>query len=47
MTHRASVLAVADKMLVLHEGQNRAFGPKDEVLAALTKAANPQNKDKT
>jgi ATP-binding cassette, subfamily C, bacterial exporter for protease/lipase len=38
MTHRASVLAVANKMLVLHEGQSRAFGPKDEVLAALTKA---------
>jgi ATP-binding cassette subfamily C exporter for protease/lipase len=41
MTHRASVLAVADKMLVLHEGQNRAFGPRDEVLAALAKANNP------
>jgi len=44
MTHRASVLAVADKMLVLHEGQNRAFGPKDEVLAALAKAGNQQGK---
>jgi len=38
MTHRASVLAVADKMMVLHEGQSRAFGPRDEVLAALAKA---------
>lgn len=38
MTHRASVLAVADKMLVLHDGQARAFGPRDEVLAALSKA---------
>lgn len=38
MTHRSSVLAVADKMLILQEGQNRAFGPKDEVLAALSKA---------
>ena len=38
MTHRASVLAVADKMLVLHDGQTRAFGPRDEVLAALSKA---------
>ena len=37
MTHRTSVLAVADKMLILHEGQNRAFGAKDDVLAALTK----------
>ena len=37
MTHRTSVLAVADKMLILHEGQNRAFGAKDDVLAALAK----------
>ena len=42
MTHRASVLAVADKMLVLQEGQTRAFGPRDEVLAALAKANAPQ-----
>lgn len=35
MTHRTSVLAVADRMLVLHEGQTHAFGPCDEVLAAL------------
>ena len=38
MTHRTSVLAVADKMLVLREGQMQAFGPRDEVLAALQKA---------
>lgn len=38
MTHRSSVLAVADKMLILHEGQSKAFGPRDEVLAALAKA---------
>ena len=44
MTHRASVLAVADKMLVLHEGQSRAFGPRDEVLAALAKANAAQGK---
>ena len=37
MTHRTSVLAVADKMLILHEGQSRAFGPRDDVLAALAK----------
>jgi ATP-binding cassette subfamily C exporter for protease/lipase len=39
MTHRTSVLAVADKMLVLRDGQTQAFGPRDEVLAALAKAA--------
>ena len=38
MTHRTSVLAVADKMLVLHDGQQQAFGPRDDVLAALQKA---------
>ncbi len=42
MTHRTSVLAVADKMLILQEGQSRAFGPRDEVLAALAKANAPQ-----
>ena len=39
MTHRTSVLAVADKMLVLREGVQQAFGPRDEVLAALNQAA--------
>jgi ATP-binding cassette, subfamily C, bacterial exporter for protease/lipase len=39
MTHRTSVLAVVDKMLVLRDGQMQGFGPRDEVLAALKKAA--------
>lgn len=39
MTHRTSVLGVADKMLVLRDGQQQAFGPRDDVLAALNKAA--------
>jgi len=38
MTHRTSVLAVADKMLVLQDGVMQAFGPRDDVLAALQKA---------
>ena len=38
MTHRTSVLAVADKMLVLQDGQQQVFGPRDEVLAALKNA---------
>ena len=41
MTHRTSVLGVADKMLVLRDGQMQAFGPRDEVLAALQQAAQP------
>jgi ATP-binding cassette, subfamily C, bacterial exporter for protease/lipase len=39
MTHRTSVLAVVDKLLVLRDGQMAAFGPRDEVLAALKKAS--------
>jgi ATP-binding cassette subfamily C exporter for protease/lipase len=41
MTHRTSVLAVADKMLVLRDGLQQAFGPRDEVLAALHQAQQP------
>ena len=43
MTHRTSVLAVADKMLVLRDGAQHAFGPRDEVLAALNQAAAQAN----
>jgi ATP-binding cassette subfamily C exporter for protease/lipase len=39
MTHRASVLEVADKMLVIRDGVQQAFGPRDEVLAALQQKA--------
>lgn len=41
MTHRTSVLGVADKMLVMREGTQQAFGPRDEVLAAMQKARQP------
>ena len=41
MTHRTSVLGVADKMLVMKEGTQQAFGPRDEVLAALQNARQP------
>lgn len=43
MTHRTSVLAVSDRMMVLRDGQMQAFGPRDEVLAALQKAAQQNN----
>ncbi|MCM8622033.1 MULTISPECIES: type I secretion system permease/ATPase [Candidatus Accumulibacter] len=39
ITHRTSVLAAADLMLVLRDGQVQIAGPRDEVLAALHKAA--------
>ena len=42
MTHRTSVLGVADKMLLMRDGAQQAFGPRDEVLAVLQKARQPQ-----
>lgn len=41
MTHRASLLAVADKVLVLRDGMQQLFGPRDEVLQALRAATQP------
>ena len=38
MTHRPSTLEAVDKVLVLEHGRQRAFGPKEEVLRATTKA---------
>ncbi len=42
ITHRTSVLPAADKILLLRDGQVAAFGPRDEVLAALRQAAAPR-----
>lgn len=39
MTHRTSILGVVDKMLVIRDGIQQLFGPRDDVLAALQKAA--------
>lgn len=39
ITHRTSALKACTHMLVLREGIQQAFGPRDEVLAALNKAA--------
>lgn len=38
ITHRTSVLAACDKLMILRDGQMQAFGPRDEVLQALKKA---------
>jgi len=35
ISHRAPILAHADLLLILREGQMQAFGPRDDVLAAL------------
>ena len=42
ITHRTSVLRVCSHMLVLRDGVQQAFGPRDDVLAALNKAAAAQ-----
>lgn len=42
MSHRANVLQVADRLLVLRDGQAVLSGPRDEVLAALQKMAAQQ-----
>jgi ATP-binding cassette subfamily C exporter for protease/lipase len=44
MTHRTSVLSVTDKMLIMREGAQQAFGPRDEVLAALQQAKEKVSK---
>jgi ATP-binding cassette subfamily C protein EexD len=41
ITHRTMILQCVDKMLVLKEGQRAAFGPRNDVLAALTKQQAP------
>ena len=43
MSHRTSILPVADKMLVLREGQVALFGARDEVMAALQRAVHGQS----
>jgi len=41
ITHRTSIISAVDKILLLREGQVAAFGPRDEVLTAMAKAARP------
>lgn len=41
VTHRPSVLAVVDKLLVLQEGTQKLFGPRDAVLKALLPPSQP------
>lgn len=46
VTHRSSVLAQADKLLVLNDGRLQAFGPSHDVLKALS-GAQEQQREKT
>lgn len=42
VTHRANVLEVADRVLVLVDGAASAFGPRDEILEALRNPRSAQ-----
>ncbi|WP_088285372.1 type I secretion system permease/ATPase [Ideonella sp. A 288] len=46
ITHRSSVLPAADKLLLLTDGTVGAFGPRDDVLAAM-KEANEKARGRT
>ncbi len=39
ITHRTSILSVVDDLLILHEGEVKAHGPRDDILAALQRSA--------
>ena len=41
MAHRPSAIAAVDKLLLIREGVAEAFGPKEEVLAKITRAPAP------
>lgn len=45
VTHRPSILGVVDKLLFLKEGVQQLFGPRDQVLKALTPPSTPANKN--
>lgn len=38
IAHRAGVVSIANKLLILRDGAVQAFGPRDEVLQAMAKA---------
>lgn len=46
ITHRTNVVGVVDKLLVLRDGVAQLFGPRNEVMAALNKAAQAAQPDK-
>lgn len=42
VTHLSGVMEVANQLLVLRDGKQQAFGPREEVLAALAQATRPK-----
>jgi ATP-binding cassette subfamily C exporter for protease/lipase len=39
ITHRTNIVGVVDQLMVLRDGSLQLFGPRNDVLAALAKAA--------
>jgi len=39
MTHRTSILGIADKLLVMRDGAQQLFGPRDEVITKIKEAS--------
>lgn len=42
ITHRRSTVEVADKLLVMHEGAPKLYGPRDQVIEAIKQGQMPQ-----
>ncbi len=47
ITHRTSIIAATTKLLVLHDGVAKLFGPTDQVIAELTKQQQAQQSQVT
>ncbi|NDD12976.1 MAG: type I secretion system permease/ATPase, partial [Betaproteobacteria bacterium] len=47
ITHRKELLALMDAILVIHDGQQAAFGPREQVLKAIEGARKPLLQDAT
>ena len=41
IAHRPSALAAVDQLLVLNQGRQQAFGPRDEVLQTVLRPSTP------
>ena len=42
ITHRTSIIGVTNKLLLLRDGTAQAFGPSEQILAALQEASQKQ-----
>ena len=45
ITHRMNIIGVADRLLMLYDGVIQCYGPRDQLIAALTNRTAPQGND--